>query len=89
VCDTWANNIDYITWTDCVGSASNESAEVMVSGTPIAPDAPTQSTVPTADSVGIQWEEPTDNGGSAITGYNLYYSTTNVVYTFIDSTSDV
>lgn len=55
----------------------------ILSGAPSPPDAPTKvtgpaadSTTATCDSVDIAWTAPANNGGSAVTGYSVYYGTT-------------
>jgi len=56
----------------------------ILSGAPLPPDAPTKVTGPAADAtsgetcskVDIAWTAPLNNGGSAVTGYKVYWGST-------------
>jgi phosphodiesterase/alkaline phosphatase D-like protein len=51
-------------------------APAALAATPTAPSAPTGlSATPGNTTVALTWTAPTDNGGSVITGYNVYEGT--------------
>ena len=51
-------------------------APVALAATSTAPSAPVGLTaIPSNTAVSLSWTAPTDNGGSAVTGYNLYEGT--------------
>ena len=57
------------------GPASSSATATPSKGTqpPTAPSAPTGLTATAGDAtVALAWQPPTSNGGSAVTGYNLY-----------------
>jgi predicted phage tail protein len=58
------------------GAASNEADATPSGGTTTAPDAPIGLSAAAGDgSATLTWSAPADNGGSAITGYNVYEGT--------------
>ena len=73
------NGTTYYFTVEAVNAAGNSSSSTETSAVPLTvPGAPTQST-PTAYSgqVTVNWSAPGSNGGSAITGYNVYEATTS------------
>ena len=58
------------------GAASNEADATPTGPAATAPDAPIGLTATPGDgSADLSWSAPADNGGSAITGYNVYEGT--------------
>jgi fibronectin type 3 domain-containing protein len=62
------------------GAKSNVSAATAAT-TPTAPSL--ASATPAGQSVSITWTAPSDDGGSAVTGYNVYRSTTRGAETLV------
>ncbi len=76
------NGTAYYFWVAAVNSVGTGSASASLSATPSAtilvPGAPTLNTATAGNAqVALAWTAPTDTGSGALTGYNVYRSTTN------------
>ncbi len=71
-------------------SAGQAVAVSLALAPPAAPDAPAAPTfgMPTASSLAVMWTEPSNTGGSAITGYDLQYRVTGSGAAFTDGPQD-
>jgi hypothetical protein len=64
--------------TEVTFTASDSDPDGFVWGLPTVPGAPTSPiAVEGKKSIAISWTDPTDDGGTAITGYDVYCSTTD------------
>lgn len=64
--------------TSSVSTINPSNATLTVSAPPTAPDAPTFSLTPGYGQVTVTVDAPASDGGSAITGYPIYVSTTEL-----------
>ena len=63
-----------VTAINSIGNGFQTLVQTTVGGT-TAPDAPTSvQTTSTTQQITVSWTAPTSNGGTAITGYNIYSS---------------
>jgi parallel beta-helix repeat protein len=66
---------------------NGEGPNSTIMGTPLVPTPPSTPLNPQTGSgdgyVNLSWEKPTSDGGSAITGYNIYRNGTTEVYVFV------
>ncbi|HKB93849.1 MAG TPA: fibronectin type III domain-containing protein, partial [Gaiellaceae bacterium] len=79
------------TATDGAGNTSEFSENVQVrSGAATAPGAPslTSATAGSSD-ITLSWSEPTDNGGSAVSAYQIYRGTASGGETLLTTVGDV
>jgi fibronectin type 3 domain-containing protein len=84
--DTTAVNGSRFVYQVSVVNAVGEGAKSNTSAAPAAttPAAPSlASATPAGQSVSLTWAAPSDNGGSAVTGYNVYRSTTHGAETLV------
>jgi len=71
------NGTEYFVRVSAINAAGSSAYSTPVSATPITvPSAPAlQPTTAGVGEVSMTWTAPTDNGGSAITGYTVQYTT--------------
>src|SRR5205823_998074 len=76
--------------TSAATSTATRTATATPQGTGL-PSAPQSLTARPANGKGVQltWSPPASNGGSPITGYNIYRSTSAGVETFLTSVGNV
>ena len=64
--------------TEVTFTASASDPDGFVWGLPTVPGAPTSPTaLQGKKSIGVTWTDPTDDGGTPITGYDVYCATTD------------
>lgn len=69
------------------GALSEASSGIRAATVPSAPGTPTKVSA-TTNNIVIQWSAPSYNGGSSLTHYSVYVTTSSTgVYTLFGSTS--
>ena len=70
--ERWEMGGNPLSWTD----GQHVTANLKLPGSAIEPNAPTNlmATVESASQIDLEWYAPTNNGGTAITGYKIQHS---------------
>ncbi len=85
------NSTPYFCVVTAVNGVGASSPSSIVGATPLNVPTPPQSPVatPSNGSIGISWVDPVSNGGSAITGYDVYCQTSSPPLTTLTPTTTV
>jgi fibronectin type 3 domain-containing protein len=88
---TVTNGQTYYYYVTAVNNVGSSDPSVEVSATPRGPPEPPQNLIATAGDgyVDLNWDVPTNDGGSAITNYNIYRGTTSGGETLLTTIGDV